>query len=113
MTLNNELNNTFPNVAKSLRVGGYQTAMIGKWHLGEGEYHEPRGFDYWSVLPGQGDYFDPSFTEMGETVQERGYATEIITDKRYVLFCIAQSHTTNSETASTGFATATIPSRSS
>lgn len=43
--------------------------------------HEPTGFDYWSVLPGQGDYFDPHFIEMSQEVEEHGYATEIITEK--------------------------------
>ena len=65
---------TFP---KLLRANGYQTALIGKWHLAS----EPTGFDYWSVLPGQGDYYNPDFIEMGKTIQEKGYVTDIITDK--------------------------------
>lgn len=82
-TLSSEINKHLPNVAKHLRTGGgYQTAMIGKWHLGEGAAHEPSGFDYWSVVPGQGDYWDPKFIEAGGVVQEvEGYATQIITDK--------------------------------
>ena len=80
-TLNTPMNNKMPNVAKHLQTGGYQTAIVGKWHLGEGKNHEPTGFDYWSVLPGQGDYFDPHFIEMGQEVEEHGYATEIITEK--------------------------------
>ncbi|HCK11401.1 MAG TPA: sulfatase, partial [Candidatus Latescibacteria bacterium] len=70
-----------PNVAKHLRTGGYQTAIVGKWHLGQGKAHEPTGFDFWSVLPGQGEYFDPFMTEMGEKIQVPGYCTDIITDK--------------------------------
>lgn len=82
MTLDSKINKRLPNVAKSLRTGGYQTAMVGKWHLGEGSAHEPTGFDYWSILPGQGEYHDPAFIEMGgKTVVEQGYATDIITDK--------------------------------
>lgn len=84
MTLDSLINNTLPNVAKAMRVGGYQTAMIGKWHLGEGATHEPTGFDYWSVVPGQGVYHDPDFIEMGEEIHEQGYATDVITDKRCV-----------------------------
>lgn len=80
-TLDSKINKHIPNVAKHLQTGGYRTAMIGKWHLGEGKDHEPSGFDFWSVLPGQGDYFDPELIEMGEHIQEAGYATDIITDK--------------------------------
>ncbi len=80
-TLNTPINNRLPNVAKHLRAGGYQTAIIGKWHLGEGKEHQPSGFDYWSVLPGQGEYFDPYLIEMGKIIEEKGYATDIITRK--------------------------------
>ena len=51
--LDSKINKHIPNVAKHLRTGGYQTAMAGKWHLGEVEAYEPTGFDYWSVLPDQ------------------------------------------------------------
>lgn len=82
LTLNSKINKHIPNVAKHLRTGGYQTAMVGKWHLGEGSDHEPSGFDYWSVVPGQGEYHDPLMHEIGgKTVHEQGYATDIITDK--------------------------------
>ena len=64
---------TFP---KLLQKAGYRTAIIGKWHLKS----EPSGFDYWSVLPGQGKYFDPDFIEMGNRINKKGYVTEIITD---------------------------------
>lgn len=80
-TLDTHIDNRLPNVAKHLRTGGYQTAIIGKWHLGEGKQHEPTGFDFWSVLPGQGEYFDPLMIEMGEEIEVPGYATDVITDK--------------------------------
>jgi len=80
-TLNTPLNNRLPNVAKHLQTGGYETAIVGKWHLGEGKDHEPTGFDYWSVLPGQGEYFDPFMIEMGREVEVPGYVTDIVTDK--------------------------------
>ena len=72
------------NMAKELQKGGYRTAIIGKWHLES----EPEGFDYYSVLPGQGKYTDPGFIEKGEKeynvknqVKYEGYCTDIITDK--------------------------------
>ena len=59
-----------------MRGNGYQTAMIGKWHLKS----EPTGFDYWDVLPGQGRYYNPEFiSEEGRRVVE-GYVTDITTD---------------------------------
>ena len=80
-TLQTPINNRMPNVAKHLRTGNYQTAVVGKWHLGEGKEHQPTGFDFWSVLPGQGEYFDPYMIEMGKTIEVPGYATDIITEK--------------------------------
>jgi len=81
-TLATSIDNRLPNVAKHLRQAGYQTAIFGKWHLGEGKAHEPTGFDAWSVVPGQGDYFDPAMIgKDGEETVEHGYATDVITDK--------------------------------
>ena len=64
---------TFP---KLLQTAGYQTAMIGKWHLRS----EPTGFDYWNILPGQGKYHDPDMIEMGQRKKHSGYVTDLITD---------------------------------
>lgn len=80
-TLSTHLDNRMPNVAKHLRSGGYQTAIVGKWHLGQGPRHWPAGFDFWSVLPGQGIYHDPVFYEMGEKIVEPGYVTDVTTEK--------------------------------
>ena len=66
---------TFPQL---LQQQGYQTAMIGKWHL----QSYPKGFDYWKILPGQGLYYDPRLIGMqGDTQTYKGYATEVITDQ--------------------------------
>jgi arylsulfatase A-like enzyme len=64
---------TFP---KLLQAAGYQTAVIGKWHL----VSDPTGFDYWHILPGQGIYYNPPMIKNGERVQHRGYVTDVITD---------------------------------
>ncbi len=80
-TLADKIDGTRPNVAKNLQAAGYQTAIVGKWHLGHGGSHDPTGFDYWNILPGQGEYFDPEMIEMGYTKRYSGYATDIITDK--------------------------------
>ena len=64
---------TFP---KLLQQAGYETAMIGKWHL----VSEPTGFDYWDILIGQGVYYNPNFICNGQRVNRHGYATNITTD---------------------------------
>ena len=62
---------------KLLQKGGYQTAMIGKWHIKS----LPTGFDYWDMLNDQGEYFNPDFISATDTVKIEGYVTDIITDK--------------------------------
>jgi arylsulfatase A-like enzyme len=64
---------TFPKLLQKI---GYQTAMIGKWHL----VSMPTGFDYWDILVGQGDYYNPRFICNGTKLKRDGYATNIITD---------------------------------
>ncbi len=62
---------------------GYQTAMVGKWHL----HYEPAAFDYYKVLPGQGKYFNPEFIVRGDKqpwsenkVKTKGHSSDMITD---------------------------------
>ncbi|MFY9251913.1 MAG: sulfatase [Fuerstiella sp.] len=65
-------------VAKSLQKSGYQTAVIGKWHLNT----NPVAFDHWEILPGQGSYYNPVFLQMdGSKKQFEGYVTDLTTDK--------------------------------
>ncbi|WP_217605655.1 sulfatase [Chitinophaga sp. GbtcB8] len=64
----------FPRI---LQQHNYQTAWIGKWHLGS----LPQGFDYWNILPGQGQYYNPDFIKIGgDTSRSSGYVTSLITE---------------------------------
>jgi len=65
---------TFPRI---LQASGYQTAIVGKWHLKT----TPMGFDFWEVLPGQGHYYNPDFRTPEGIIRVKGYVTEVITDK--------------------------------
>ena len=79
-TLSTHMDNNLLTFPKLLQQTGYQTAMIGKWHLGQGPAHEPKGFDFWRVLPGQGLYHNPEMIDKeGRKVWE-GYVTDLITD---------------------------------
>lgn len=62
--------------SRILQQNGYQTAWIGKWHLG----NMPQGFDHWNILPGQGNYYNPDFINEKGTTRINGYVTNIITD---------------------------------
>lgn len=62
---------------KNTGTKNYQTAWIGKWHL----QTLPNGFDYWKVLPDQGNYFQPDFIDMNkDTLRYKGYVTDLISD---------------------------------
>ncbi|WP_396635367.1 sulfatase [Maribacter sp. R77961] len=103
-TLNEPIPDNHPNIARTLSEHGYQTAVIGKWHLVE----KPQGFDYFNVLPGQGEYWNPILktnknwkdgrdTSGGK--QYKGFSTDVITNltishlrardttKPFLMFC--------------------------
>ncbi len=103
-TLNESLPKGHPNIAKTLGAAGYQTALIGKWHL----VKQPEGFDYFNVLPGQGRYWNPVMknkaqwqdgreSELGQVY--KGFSTDVITnqtieylkqrvkDRPFLMFC--------------------------
>ncbi|SHG18445.1 sulfatase family protein [Flagellimonas flava] len=84
-TLSEPLPKGHPNIAKTLGQNGYQTAIIGKWHL----VGQPEGFDYFNVLPGQGLYWDPVMKTKENWVDghdgtqgtvHKGFSTDVITD---------------------------------
>jgi arylsulfatase A-like enzyme len=75
-TLADKLDPARQTVAKLLQAADYQTGFVGKWHL----VTDPTGFDYWNMLPGQGQYHNPVMIEMGQRKNHQGYATDIITD---------------------------------
>ncbi len=76
VTVFNAFDGKQPHLAKHLQQAGYQTAMVGKWHL----FTDPTGFDYWNILPGQGLYVDPVMIEMGRTNKLKGYVSDLIAD---------------------------------
>jgi arylsulfatase A-like enzyme len=62
--------------SRLLKQKNYQTAWIGKWHL---QTLPGDAFDYWNVLPDQGNYYNPDFISMtNDTTRINGYITDII-----------------------------------
>jgi arylsulfatase A-like enzyme len=96
-TLNDAINPQRAHLGHLMRRQGYQTALVGKWHL----MSDPTGFDYWNILPGQGVYIKPKLREMGmkKPREYDGYSEDVITDisldwlkkrdkdKPFLLFC--------------------------
>lgn len=103
-TLSEPLPKGHPNIAKTLSKNGYQTAIIGKWHL----VGQPEGFDYFNVLPGQGRYWNPILKtkenwadgyDASAGQEYEGFSTDVITDltiqhleerdtdKPFLMFC--------------------------
>jgi arylsulfatase A-like enzyme len=84
-TLDDSLSTSEDNIVKRLHDGGYQTALVGKWHLKS----QPQGFDYYSIFYDQGEYRDPTFINstdpwpgnrnFGE--RSHGFSTDLVTEK--------------------------------
>lgn len=78
----NRFDGNQPTFPKMLQKAGYNTALIGKWHL----HGIPQGFDHWNILTDQGNYYNPDFitvnpsTQKIDTTRIEGYATDIITE---------------------------------
>ena len=92
----NKFNGSQQTFPKLLQRAGYQTAMIGKWHLSS----DPQGFDHWQILPGQGQYYNPDFKTAAGRKRVDGHCTDIVTgmalewlknrrdsDKPFMLMC--------------------------
>ena len=74
--LNGSINDDSPQYPVELRKAGYQTWLVGKWHLKS----QPKGYDKHMVVKGQGKYFDPTFTGTEGTWKRKGYSTDVYTD---------------------------------
>ena len=68
---------TFP---QDLQRGGYETAFLGKWHMGNDPTPRP-GFDLWAAIPGQGRTVNPELFEDGRIHTVEGYVTDVLTDR--------------------------------
>jgi N-acetylglucosamine-6-sulfatase len=68
---------TFP---QALQREGYETAFLGKWHMGNDPTPRP-GFDVWAAIPGQGRTMDPELYEDGRIHTVEGYITDVLTDR--------------------------------
>ncbi len=87
---------TFP---QALQGNGYNTAYVGKWHMGNDDTARP-GFDYWVSMKGQGTSFDPVLNVNGKRKKYRGHTTDVLNEmavaflrqKRQQPFCLYIAH---------------------
>jgi len=77
LTNKNVFDGSQQTVPKLLKKKGYQTAIVGKWHLKS----TPTGFDHFEILKGQGQYYNPMLFTNGKNINHVGYTTDVITDQ--------------------------------
>ena len=75
-----QLSHQLPTFAVALHEAGYDTAFVGKWHMGNDPTPRP-GFDYWAAIPGQGRMWDPELWKQGRLQTMKGYVTDVLTDE--------------------------------
>lgn len=76
---------------EQLQQAGYQTAVVGKWHMG----CDPKGFDYYHIYNDQGQYYNPQYRGTdtdGKYIVEEGYSTDLTTDHA---LCFIEHRDTN------------------
>lgn len=69
-----------PSFPRALQAAGYETAYVGKWHMGEQSDERRPGFDYWITHRGQGQYYDTEFNVNGHREVRKGYYTHRVTE---------------------------------
>jgi N-acetylglucosamine-6-sulfatase len=87
---------TFPRL---LHDSGYETAYVGKWHMGNDDTARP-GFSYWACMAGQGTSFNPILNENGSRTKFSGHTTDVLNDRavrflrkpRTKPFCLYLAH---------------------
>jgi N-acetylglucosamine-6-sulfatase len=84
--------------ARELQRGGYETAHIGKWHMGNDPTPRP-GYDHWVSFEGQGRSIDPVLYEQGRLQEVPGYVTDLLTDRAVEFVARKRTRPASSTTA--------------
>ncbi len=79
-TNRSEASHRLPSFPRQLRQAGYETAFIGKWHMGNDDTPRP-GFDHWVAMKGQGEAIDPWLFENGARSRVSGYVTDLLSER--------------------------------